>query len=49
VRDRPAFSYNRTPEGPVWKRFAISTERVGTLVLLRIEGGAVDTSGRVWH
>jgi PAS domain-containing protein len=49
VRDRPAFSYSRTPEGPVWKRFAISTERVGTLVLLRIEGGAVDTSGRVWH
>jgi len=49
VRDRPAFSYNRAPEGQVWKCFAISTERVGTVVLLRIEGGAVDTSGRVWH
>ena len=42
VRDRPAFSYNRTPQGPVWRRFTISTERVGALVMLRIEGGAVD-------
>jgi hypothetical protein len=49
VRDRPAFSYNHTPDGPVWKRFAISTERVGALVLIRIEGGTEDTSGRVWH
>jgi PAS domain-containing protein len=46
VRDRPAFSYSRTPDGPVWKRFTISTERLGTVVLVRIEGGAVDTSGR---
>ena len=49
VRDEPAYSYTRTPRGPVWKCFLISTERIGTLVLVRIEGGAEDTSGRVWH
>lgn len=49
VRERAAFSYSRTPRGPVWKRFVISTERIGALVLVRIEGGAEDKSGRVWH
>jgi hypothetical protein len=49
VRDETAFSYSRTPRGPVWRRFSIATERLGTLVLVRIEGGAEDRSGRVRH
>ena len=49
VCDQPAFSYTRTPRGPVWKCFLVSTERIGALVLVRIEGGAEDTSGRIWH
>ncbi len=49
IREQPAFSYTRTPQRLVWKCFLISTERIGGLVLVRIEGGAEDTSGRVWH
>ena len=49
VHNKPAFSYTRTSRGPVWKCFEISTERLGMLVLVRIEGGAEDKSGCVWH
>ena len=49
VHEQTAFSYTRTPQRLVWKCFLISTERIGKLVLVRIEGGAEDTSGRVWH
>ena len=49
VRDEPAFSYTRTPQGPTWKRFVVSTERVGPLVLVRIEGGGEAKPGDARH